>query len=679
MELHFAQSFIQYLHHNQHHAGLIAAGITFFESLAVVGTFVPGSVTLGAVGTLIGSATIPAISTIIYIVLGAFLGDFLSYGIGRYYKERIATLWPFSRYPKLLQKSRMYCRKHGGKSILIGRFTGPMRSFVPLITGMMHMSVTRFICVSLPSALAWVLTFLAPGILLGALSHEIPASMATEFILAGLAIILLIWFFLWCITHFFEQIAQAMHDVCQLAWKRLRRRPMGKTLSNLIANIQEPTSGTPLLRCLIIFTCLTLLAILWALIHTKAPTVSIDTPIYHLIRSLRTPSLEPTMVAFTLLGKSYCVALATLALIGWLAYRREFRYAACLCLGLVTGMAAIFVGKHLGFLPRPAGLLHQATGSSFPSGHVTLITTIMCLLAIWIKDLVQPKWRWLPVSIASVFITLIAISRLYLGAHWLSDVLAGLLLGLSITHATLLIFWRDPPIEAINHRHFSIAIVTAFACAWLAYGYTHYTQALNDSTPIYQLKKIDMQQWWKNANLNPAPLIRTNRFGQPDHVLNIQWVGQAKDIASLMQQHGWKIHPTTVSFNATLHRLAAKEALPLLPKLYQDKPPALLFTLHREQYIILRLWQSNTQLEQSNQILWLGTIGVAKQRQHIFNVHQSSDDEYRSGHLDVLIETLKQSPFTWKTPHITSSDETAQSLHWDKQLIFIQPKARNSN
>ncbi len=111
MELHFIQPLIHYLHAHEHEAGLIAAGIAFLESLAVIGSFIPGSITLGAVGMLIGSATIPAFSTIIYISLGAFIGDFLSYGLGRVYQDRIHTLWPFSRYPKLLVKSRHYCQK----------------------------------------------------------------------------------------------------------------------------------------------------------------------------------------------------------------------------------------------------------------------------------------------------------------------------------------------------------------------------------------------------------------------------------------------------------------------------------------------------------------------------------------------------------------------------------------
>ncbi len=66
---------IVYLHHNPHSAGIIAFLISCSEALAVIGTIIPGSVTMTAVGTLIGSKVIPADSTLIWIVCGAITGD----------------------------------------------------------------------------------------------------------------------------------------------------------------------------------------------------------------------------------------------------------------------------------------------------------------------------------------------------------------------------------------------------------------------------------------------------------------------------------------------------------------------------------------------------------------------------------------------------------------------------
>lgn len=676
MELHIAQPFIHFLNQNPHYAGLIAAAITFFESLAVIGTLIPGSVTLTTMGGLIGSGTIPATSTILYIGMGAFLGDFISYGLGRHYKSHITSVWPFTRYPKLLNKSRHFCKKHGGKSIFIGRFTGPMRSFVPLITGVIEMPMIKFIGAALLSAFAWVIAFLIPGICLGALSHEIPAKIATEFIVTGLAVILLTWFILWCLTNFFEQISQAMQDLCQLIWHCIRSNRTGLLLSKLIANAQQPTSALPLLRCLIILCCLSLFATIWVFVHSPTLGFPIDQPIYHLLQSIRIPSLDTMMVALTLLGKHYTIELASLGILIWLCYQRQFRYASCLSLGLITTIGAIWTCKHFWYVARPNSVLHASASSSFPSGHVTISTSIITLLAIWLKDHMQAKWRWLPLSTATFVITLIAISRLYLGAHWLSDVFAGILLGLSIAHATLLVFWRNPPASNIHHRPFALVVVLSFLCAWIGYGYGHYQQVLRDSTPIYHLQKVDVQQWWQGESLPPIPLVRSNRFGQPDLILNIQWVGQAQVIAALMQQNGWKLHPTGMTFDAAMHRLTAREALPLLPKLYQNKPPALLFTSNHGQPLIMRLWQSNTMLDQTKNVLWLGTIGIAKQRQHIFNIHTTSPDQYQSGQLDVLEKSLQKSSFEWKIRNIKPNKKTIQSLHWDQHLIFIRPKEK---
>ena len=80
-------------------------------------------------------------------------------------------------------------------------------------------------------------------------------------------------------------------------------------------------------------------------------------------------------------------------------------------------------------VPRPEGFAAVATSYSFPSGHAAMSTVIYGFLAVLLAPALRAGWRWLAVCAAALLVCAIAFSRLYLGAHWLADVLAGVGLG----------------------------------------------------------------------------------------------------------------------------------------------------------------------------------------------------------------------------------------------------------
>src|SRR5580704_13178436 len=122
--------------------------ITFFialaESLAIVGSIIPGSITMTAIGILAGSGVMRLDLTLIAAILGAVCGDSLSYALGFFYSERLLDVWPFKKYPKWLKYGKDFFARHGGKSVLLGRFIGPLRSLIPVIAGILHMKQWRF-------------------------------------------------------------------------------------------------------------------------------------------------------------------------------------------------------------------------------------------------------------------------------------------------------------------------------------------------------------------------------------------------------------------------------------------------------------------------------------------------------------------------------------------------------
>jgi membrane protein DedA with SNARE-associated domain len=169
---------------------LITFFIAFTESLAIIGSIVPGSVTMTAIGMLAGSGVMRIDLTFLSATLGAIAGDSTSYFLGYAFRDRLPSIWPFRHYPAWLAYGKDYFTRHGGKSVLIGRFVGPLRSIIPVIAGMMHMNQWRFFVANLISGIGWSILYVLPGVLIGAASSELSPETATRlFILILLSLV----------------------------------------------------------------------------------------------------------------------------------------------------------------------------------------------------------------------------------------------------------------------------------------------------------------------------------------------------------------------------------------------------------------------------------------------------------------------------------------------------------
>ena len=139
------QPFLQWIGEHPHWSGLAVFLISLSESLAIVGLVVPGVVLMTAIGAMIGAGILPAWITLGWAILGAIAGDGISYWLGYHYHEHLRDFWPFRSYPALLARGEAFFKSHGGKSIILGRFIGPVRPMIPVIAGMMDMSPKRFL------------------------------------------------------------------------------------------------------------------------------------------------------------------------------------------------------------------------------------------------------------------------------------------------------------------------------------------------------------------------------------------------------------------------------------------------------------------------------------------------------------------------------------------------------
>lgn len=158
-----AADVVNFVKDNQAWAPYIVAMLCFAESLAVISFFVPATVMLVGIGGLIGASGLPFWPIWFGAVIGAVLGDWLSYAVGHYFKESAHTHWPLSRYPEFTKRADEFTRKWGALGVFIGRFSGPLRAFVPLAAGIFAVPQWKFQLANVSSAILWAFVLLAPG------------------------------------------------------------------------------------------------------------------------------------------------------------------------------------------------------------------------------------------------------------------------------------------------------------------------------------------------------------------------------------------------------------------------------------------------------------------------------------------------------------------------------------
>ena len=163
--------------------------VTFLEMTVVVGLFIPGGAAIGMAGFLAARGILRLKYVILYGFIGALLGDLASYLLGRYGVARFA-----SRLGKLIftrgreiERARRYFLKHGGKAVLLGRFTFLLRGFLPFAAGMSRMNPVKFLLYDALGAASWCALFSCGGFFLGEGWRRIERLLGAT----GMAVILL--------------------------------------------------------------------------------------------------------------------------------------------------------------------------------------------------------------------------------------------------------------------------------------------------------------------------------------------------------------------------------------------------------------------------------------------------------------------------------------------------------
>lgn len=555
--------------------------VSLSESLALVGLLVPGTVIMLGIGALAGSGVLSLQITLLAAMTGAVAGDGISYWLGRHYHQELKILWPFRRYPQMLSRGEEFFQRHGGKSVLFGRFVGPVRPVIPVIAGMLDMPPGRFVLVNVLSAVGWAFAYLIPGVVLGSsltLIGAVSARLSLLLFLVGL----LLWLGFW---------------LCRKAFTWLGRLgPKGE-------------------RLLLPLLCLALFVASWVFLGvledllTLDPLVQADHAIYQFLQSLRSPWGDQLLVAITELGDglvNFAVAVAVLLALLW---RRKCRAAGFWLLAACGGAGLVQLFKWILHRPRPISIYQGVSGWGFPSGHTTMSVVLYGFLAILLVRCFNSRWRWLPFGAAIGISLLIAFSRLYLGAHWLSDILGGLSLGWAWV-TFLGIFYLRRTQEAPSRRLLLSVVLTALLMVGSWHIHSRQAQDLLRYQERVQAQTLSVADWLRN-DWRHLPGWRIDLGGEVEQPLTFQWAGDPERLAAQLTRQGW-LRVTGPDFKQLLNLFVPGvgiEQLPLLPLLENGQQERLLLALSQgQQRLVLRLWPTAYRLADGGRPLWVGTV-----------------------------------------------------------------------
>ncbi len=157
------QQTIDFVRTHEAWAAPIVGSLAFGESLAFISLLLPAWAVLVGIGALIGPSGISFWPIWVAGAVGAALGDWLSYWIGRKLEHTAQNVWPLSRHPEMIPKGEAFMNKWGIAGILIGRFFGPLRASVPLVAGIFDMPFWRFQIANVTSAFVWAAVLLTLG------------------------------------------------------------------------------------------------------------------------------------------------------------------------------------------------------------------------------------------------------------------------------------------------------------------------------------------------------------------------------------------------------------------------------------------------------------------------------------------------------------------------------------
>jgi len=578
--------------------GLIVFLFSASEAIVIVGAFIPGTSIVLALAGVAGAAQANIWLLTLWAFGGAIAGDGVSFWIGRRYGDRLRRVWPFRRRPALLDRGAAFFQRQGAKSVFFARFLPGVRAVVPVSAGMLGMSSARFYTANVASAVVWAVSHVVLAASVGVAFATLGNMSGRLALLAGVVLIAAVMVF-WLVLLTVRWLAPMAAFAYGGAVAHLGARD--DALSRRLARMLDPAK--PRLAVLALWSGVLVAATIGFLgvledLLTGDPLVRADIAINELAQSLRTPFGDAVMVIITSLGDIVVIGGLTAIVVAWLLLRRAFATAGAVALAMGVSTAFVFVMKAVLHKPRPTDIFVGADAFSFPSGHATLATVLYGVIAVLVSKSLPRTAQIAVFSAAAIGAGAIGLSRIYLAAHWPSDVFGGVFFGLAMTAIFALIF-EHLPAEKIGRAGLAAVAVAAFAVlgAW------HASNSLQENLTLYARQTTQASfglDAWLTKDWQNLPRDRTDLVGETEEPIAVQWAGDADQLAVVLSNADWLGARPWSAKDALqfLNPAATLAGLPPLPLLNDGLFPVLTMiqplASDNNRRLVFRAWPSQT-------------------------------------------------------------------------------------
>jgi undecaprenyl-diphosphatase len=427
--------------------------MAFLETGAFVGLVAPGEFTVIIGGVVAGQGEIDIVPLIGLAWFCCVLGDSVSFYLG----HKLGRAFMVKHGPKVrideetLKKVESYFDRHGGKTVLIGRFIGLVRAVAPFVAGSSGMSYRQFLPFSILGTGLWATTFSLLGFFFYRSFEQVANYAGQVTLVFGTLVAIIvggIWayrrlrdeeqrekFMAWLDRQGRRPLLRPFAAVIRPLWRRAIR-PAAKALAPQLRFLWQRVTpgglGIELTTALAVSAvgsyafALTIVDVVDP--GYKGPT-AFDTRVMNLVDDVRNGvGVDVAKVVDHLGDASLVFALVALAVV-LLSWRRRPYEIFVLLVGTGLVYAGVHITKDAVDRPRPAGSLVETAGSSLPSGHAAYATIYVALGVIAARVLPNLASKAALVVSTIVAAAAVGLSRVYLGAHYYSDVVAGWALG----------------------------------------------------------------------------------------------------------------------------------------------------------------------------------------------------------------------------------------------------------
>ncbi len=379
----------------------LAFAAAFLETGAFVGLILPGETAVILSGAVAGQGATSIAVTIVVVWIGAFAGDSTSFWIGR----KLGRGFALRHGPKLritearLETVEGYFERYGGRTIIIGRFIGLVRALAPFVAGTSGWRYREYAPYGVIGTALWAAAFCLVGYF--ASQHiDDAVRIAGRLTFAFGAVV------------FGAVVTYALVRYTRRADEEARRRlRTGGVTAAFAVGLAVLVTGAIIVS------------------GDPGPT-SLDNSAFTAVSDIRTAWLTDIAKVITALGSGWVVVPLALIFAAVLARRGRWTDVVVLLVGVALTFVAVNTLKFVIDRPRPPDAVIDAFGSAYPSGHAAHATVYpfiaLVAVAVWRP---RVKWATAAIGVGLALALLIGLTRVYLHAHYLTDVLGGWGLG----------------------------------------------------------------------------------------------------------------------------------------------------------------------------------------------------------------------------------------------------------